>query len=69
MKNLAKTARPLHDLLKDKVDDKQFAKYWKQDNEVAFQKIENIWEKEITLQHPDFTKPFTIHTDGSVEGG
>jgi hypothetical protein len=63
VKNFARIATPLYDLLKKVTE-------WKW-SEPQQKSMEEIKEKLITapvLAHPDYTKPFIIHTDASTSG-
>jgi hypothetical protein len=51
---------PLRPLLKHK---RKFQ--WKAEQQVAFNRIQNIIQESQLLSHPDTTKQFFIHTDSS----
>ena len=38
---------------------------WKNEHQMAFNTIKKIFSQETLLRHPDFNKPFEIHTDAS----
>jgi RNase H-like domain found in reverse transcriptase len=38
---------------------------WKEDQQKAFETIEQIISKETLLTYPDFNQPLDIHTDAS----
>ena len=63
MKNYSKIAKPLYELLKKEVEYK-----WTKEADEAFNKLKNLLVNAPTLVLPDFTKEFTIATDGSLQG-
>ncbi|CAG9829820.1 unnamed protein product [Diabrotica balteata] len=40
---------------------------WDQRRELAFQEIKNIFLSNLKIYHPDYTKPFILRTDASIE--
>ena len=63
VKQFAKVARPLHDLLKPGALWK-----WESPQEDAFQALINRLTSSPILAHPDFAKPFTLYTDACKIG-
>jgi hypothetical protein len=59
----SKIAAPLHKLLK------KDAKYvWEEEQEIAFQTLEQKLMSQPILQYPDFSREFILTTDASNEG-
>jgi RNase H-like domain found in reverse transcriptase/Reverse transcriptase (RNA-dependent DNA polymerase)/gag-polyprotein putative aspartyl protease len=63
----ASIAAPLHDLLKNSAPAK-FGNAWTPDHAAAFDLIKNMIAKDVILQYPDLTKPFTVISDASLLG-
>ena len=63
--NVSSIAAPLSDLtaktMPDKVD-------WQQEHQLAFDELRRALQKEPVLQTPDYSIPFTLHTDASNRG-
>ena len=69
IKNVSKILGPIYKLLHKDVPNKFGDEYWTRAQEEAFKEIKNVLTTEpVVLAHPDFEKPFEIHTDGSVSG-
>ena len=63
--NFSSIAAPLSDLtaktMPDKVD-------WQQEHQLAFDELRRALQTEPVLQTPDYSRPFTLHTDASNRG-
>ncbi len=73
IKNFAAVAKPLNELLKDETPDKgeAFIRTFncKPEYREAFERLKTIMTTApVVLHHPDFEKPFEIHTDASQLG-
>ncbi|KAK3106295.1 hypothetical protein FSP39_017215 [Pinctada imbricata] len=76
VKNFARIARPLTDLLpstrkgkgrkKSKSDDNPFI--WTENQENAFQQLKEQLSSPPILAYPDYSLPFEVHTDASGKG-
>ena len=55
--------KPLNKLLQ-----KDVSFIWGQDQQIAFEKLKECLITAPILQHPDFSKPFYVHTDASGTG-
>ena len=61
--NFARVARPLHTLTR-----KDVAFKWNEDCQKAFDHLKNLLTKSLLLSYPDFTQPFLLETDASIDG-
>jgi transposase InsO family protein len=75
VKDFAKIARPLNDLLigdqpkkRKKVKKENLTWNWTSKHEDAFQQLKDVLTKPPILGYPDFSLPFELHTDASTEG-
>ena len=67
---LAKKLKPINDLTRDGVrfGPSTANRLWTKQHQKLFQEIKDALTSNPILCHPDFAKPFEIHTDGSVSG-
>jgi hypothetical protein len=65
--NAAKKLAPLNALLRKEIP-ATFGDAWGEKHDTAFALAKAMLSTKPVLQHPDFSRPFEIHTDGSVEG-
>lgn len=63
VQNFARLAAPLYELLKDGVPFK-----WTSRQDEAVNNLKNALTSAPVLAHPDYTKPFLVHTDASTTG-
>ena len=63
VKNFAKVASPLNDMLR-----KDHDRIWRRKQEDAFSNLKKILATAPVLLRPDFDKPFTVYTDASAIG-
>ena len=69
VKDFAKIAAPLTALLSKGPKKKKNEPYLSKEAEKAFEKLKEAMCKEpVVLAHPDWSKPFEVHTDGSKDG-
>jgi transposase InsO family protein len=77
VKDFAKIARPLNDLLagtQDKVKNKKKKQKiditwkWNEEHDRAFQHLKNLLTSPPILGYPDFSAPFELHIDASTDG-
>ena len=61
--SLASIASPLYELFQKK---KKFV--WTEAHQTAFNGLKQMIKRDISLQHPDFSKPFLLRTDASNAG-
>jgi hypothetical protein len=61
-KGFARIVAPLIDLAK-----KDVGFTWTDDCEMAFAELKDMLTSPPVLAHPDFSKPFQLHTDASVQ--
>ena len=78
IKNFSKVSRPLYELLKGSgcnkkkqrrkpsVASKEFI--WQEQQQLAFDKLVSMCCEAPVLAYADYTKPFIVHTDASMEG-
>ena len=41
---------------------------WGREQSQAFEKVKQVLTSDTVMMHPDMTKPFIIHVDGSYKG-
>ena len=67
IENFAKTAAPLHALMGGK-STADITKYWGAEEERAFAELKNKFSQPPVLKSADYSKPFVVETDASMEG-
>lgn len=68
IKDHAKLCHPFRELDKDNISNKEFNKRWGPEQSRAFKAIKKAITGDTVMMHPDVTKPFIIHVDGSYKG-
>lgn len=68
VKDFSKIAKPLHDLTKGHTQSSNEKISWTNECETAFCALKNALTSAPILAWPDFSKPFVLYTDGSVDG-
>jgi hypothetical protein len=63
VKGFAQIATPLYDLL---VEEKEWK--WEDRQQIAMEEIQEKLSSAPVLVHPDYTKPFIVHTDALTMG-
>lgn len=63
--NFSSIAAPLSDLTAKTMPDKV---EWKPEHQQAFEELKKSLQQEPVLQNPDYSRPFTLHTDASNRG-
>ena len=66
--NHAKLCHPFRKLDKDKISTAEFNRQWGPEQTRAFKNIKQAITSDTVMMHPDVTKPFIIHVDGSYKG-
>ena len=72
IKNFAKVAKPIYDLLttteKDGQPPSKTPICWRKEQQLALEKLVQHFSNPPVMAYPDFSKPFTLHTDASKDG-
>ena len=76
IKDFSKISRPLYDMFKGSGCNKKkkhrkpkFGPFqWQECHQTAFEKLVNMCCEAPILAYADYTKPFTVHTDASLDG-
>jgi hypothetical protein len=68
VENFSKLCAPLRKLDKKNMKKEEFRKQWLKPQEQAFKELKRKLMSEPIMAHPDVTKPFYIHCDGSYHG-
>ena len=72
IKNFAKVAKPIYDLLtttgKDGQPPSKTSICWGKEQQLALEELVRHLSNPPVMAYPDFTKPFIVHTDASKDG-
>ena len=72
IKNFAKVAKPIYDLLtttgKDGQPPSKTPICWGKEQQLVLEELVRHLSNPPVMAYPDFTKPFTVHTDASKDG-
>ena len=72
IKNFAKTAKPIYDLLtttgKDGQPPSKTPFHWRRGQQLALEELVEHLSNPPIMAYPDFSKAFTLHTDASKDG-
>ena len=72
IKNFAKTAKPIYDLLtttgKDGQPPSKTPIHWRREQQLALEELVEHLSNPPIMAYPDFSKAFTLHTDASKDG-
>ena len=72
IKNFARTAKPIYDLLtatgKDGQPPSKTPIHWGREKQLALEELVEHLSNPPVMTYPDFSKAFTLHTDASKDG-